>query len=77
MGENTRPAVLGELQADLPLAVPGDQPLVVFAWPLGQDGRKRYTAGSAIATSSGEVFGLGPGHLDLPVKTPRPEPTQR
>lgn len=55
MGENTRAAVLGELQADLPSPVPGDQPLVVFSWPLGKDGRKRY-AGSAIATASGEVL---------------------
>lgn len=55
MGENTRPAVLGELQAILPSAVPGLQPLVVFSWPLGEDGRKLY-AGSAVASTSGEVL---------------------
>lgn len=55
MGEDPRPAVLGELQADLPMPVPGDQPLVVFSWPLGEEGRKLY-AGSAIATASGKVL---------------------
>lgn len=55
MGENIRPAVLGELQARLVSAVAGRQKLVVYAWPLGEDGRKLY-AGSAVATRSGEVL---------------------
>lgn len=48
------PAVLGELVGNLHRRVAGDQALVVFAWPLGQDGRKYY-AGTAIATTDGEV----------------------
>ena len=55
MGENIRPAVLGELQARLLSAVAGRQTLVVYAWPLGEDGRKLY-AGSAVATVSGDVL---------------------
>lgn len=54
MGEDLRPALLGELTAELPSEVAGDQPLVVFAWPLGVDGRK-FFAGTAIATAAGEV----------------------
>ena len=55
MGENIRPAVLGELQAHLVSAIAGRQELVVYAWPLGEDGRKLY-AGSAVATASGDVL---------------------
>jgi len=54
LGGTLRPAVLGELTGELRAPVSGDQPLVVFAWPLGEDGRKFY-AGTAIATGSGEV----------------------
>lgn len=55
MGEQVRPAVLGELQAALLAPVNGHRRLVVFSWPLGEDGRKLY-AGSAIATASGQVL---------------------
>ena len=48
------PAVLGELVGELYRPVPGDQDLVVYAWPLGRDGRKHY-AGSAIASTDGTV----------------------
>jgi hypothetical protein len=54
LGSTLRPAVLGELAGELRAAVGGDQPLVVYAWPLGEDGRK-YFAGAAIATVGGEV----------------------
>lgn len=54
LGDTLRPAVLGELAGELRAVVGGDQPLVVFAWPLGEDGRKIY-AGTAIATAQGEV----------------------
>ena len=53
MGGALRPALLGELTGELHRAVPADHPLVVFAWPLGVDGRK-YFAGTAIARA-GEV----------------------
>ena len=55
MGDDIRPAVLGELQAELMQPVPGDRPLVVYAWPIGGEGRKRY-AGSALADADGRVL---------------------
>lgn len=55
MGDTIRPAVLGELQAELMQPVPGDRALVVYAWPLGADGRKLY-AGSALADANGRVM---------------------
>ncbi len=55
LGERPRPAVLGELQAELLAAVPGDEPLVVYAWPLGREGRKCW-AGSAVARPGGAVL---------------------
>ena len=49
--------LLGELTADLLRDVPGQQPLVVYAWPLGREGRKAW-AGTAIADAAGEVFAV-------------------
>lgn len=54
LGEQQRPALLGELVAELRAKVSGAAPLVVYAWPLGNEGRKYY-AGTAIATARGEV----------------------
>ena len=54
MGENIRPAVLGELDGELLEPVAGSDPLVVYAWPMGEDGRKLY-AGTAIARPDGTV----------------------
>jgi hypothetical protein len=47
--------VLGELAGELRARASGDPPLVVYAWPLGEDGRK-FFAGAAIATADGEVL---------------------
>ena len=55
MGSDVRPAVLGELQVDLLRPVPGDEPLVAFAWSLGSEGRKLY-AGSALANAGGTLL---------------------
>ncbi|MEE4293382.1 MAG: hypothetical protein V2I79_05360 [Xanthomonadales bacterium] len=55
LGREPRPAVLGELHAQLIEAVPGDRDLVVYAWPLGEEGRKRY-AGTALALPDGSVL---------------------
>lgn len=55
MGKQPRPAVLGELQLKILETVPGNEPLVVFAWPLGQEGRKLF-AGTALATANGKVL---------------------
>jgi len=55
MGEQMRPALLGELYARLLRPVPGGGPLIVYAWPDGQQGRKHY-GGAAIATAEGEVL---------------------
>ncbi len=54
MGENIRHAVLGELDANIISRVKGTQPLVVFAWPIEEDGRKLY-AGTAIARTDGSL----------------------
>ena len=57
MGASPVPAVLGELTAELRAPVPGDQELIVYGWPLGAEGRKRW-AGTAVATASGEVLAI-------------------
>ncbi len=54
MGPQPRPAVLGELEGRIDARVAGGQDLVVYAWPLGEEGRKVY-AGTAIATADGGV----------------------
>lgn len=54
MGDTPLTAMLGELSAQLYDTVAGDQPLVVYAWPLGKKGRKHY-AGAAVATGDGRV----------------------
>jgi len=54
MGPEPRPALLGQLEGRVVASVAGGQDLVVFAWPLGEDGRKVF-AGTAIATAAGEV----------------------
>ena len=54
MGPEPRPALLGQLEGRIVAPVAGGQDLVVFAWPLGEDGRKVF-AGTAIATAAGEV----------------------
>ena len=55
MGKQPRPAVLGELQLRILEKVSGNETLVVFAWPLGQEGRKLF-AGTALATADGTVL---------------------
>lgn len=47
--------LLGQLAVEILRPVPGDQPLVVYAWKERVDGRK-YFSGSAIATAEGEVL---------------------
>ena len=54
LGERLRPALLGELVAELRADVSAAAPLVVYAWPLGSEGRKHY-AGTAIATVQGDI----------------------
>jgi hypothetical protein len=56
-GEGLPMALLGELCAELRRPVPGNETLVVAAWPTGRDGRKLY-AGSAIARGNGEVLAV-------------------
>lgn len=48
MGSALKPALLGELIGEIVEPVPGDKPLVVFAWSIGVEGRK-YFAGTAVA----------------------------
>ncbi len=54
-GEEPEPALLGELTGERFSAVPGDEALVVYAWPLGREGRKAW-AGTAVATADGRVL---------------------
>ena len=49
------PALLGELTLEQHAPVPGDRDLVVYAWPVGRDGRKYY-GGTAVATADGRVL---------------------
>ena len=55
VGESLQATLLGELTADIRAPVPGSEPLVVFAWPLGREGRKLY-GGVAIANASGDIL---------------------
>jgi len=55
VGPELVPMLLGELVAELRAPVPGNETLVVFAWPIGRDGRKIY-GGAAVANQSGEVL---------------------
>jgi hypothetical protein len=57
MGDNIRHAVLGELDGDLRAPVAGGEPLVVYAWPVAEEGRK-LRAGSAIATGDGKLLAV-------------------
>lgn len=54
-GEQLKHAVLGELHGHILADVPGKEPLVVYSWPMGVDGRKLY-AGVAIANQEGQVL---------------------
>jgi hypothetical protein len=54
LGSSLRPAVLGELAGEVMTPVPGESDLIVYAWPLGEEGRKIY-AGTAIATADGQT----------------------
>ncbi len=53
-GAEPRMALLGELTADLRVPLNGDEEHVVFAWSMGQEGRKRFS-GTAIANAAGDV----------------------
>lgn len=55
VGSDMRMALLGELYAELRAPVSGNQELVVYSWPVSEDGRKLYS-GAAIATGEGEVL---------------------
>lgn len=55
VGPQMVPVLLGELVAELRAPVPGDETLVVFAWPLGRDGRKIY-GGVAVANQAGAIL---------------------
>jgi hypothetical protein len=55
MGDCPPAAVLGELEAHLIADVPGGEPLLVYAWPLGNEGRKYY-GGTAVADADGRVL---------------------
>lgn len=49
------PAVLGELTAQIRQPRTPENTLVVYAWPIGRDGRK-LRAGSAVATADGNIL---------------------
>lgn len=47
--------LLGQMTACIDKPVPGNQPLIIYAWKQFIDGRKHYSA-AAIATAEGEVL---------------------
>ncbi|MCW8925375.1 MAG: hypothetical protein OQJ84_03885 [Xanthomonadales bacterium] len=65
IGSDLRLALLGELYAELHAPVPGGEPLVVFSWPIGEDGRKLY-AGAAVATRDGNILACSRSTWILP-----------
>lgn len=65
IGDDLRLALLGELYAELRSPVPGMEALVVYAWPIGADGRKLY-AGAAVASSGGEILACSRSTWILP-----------
>jgi hypothetical protein len=56
-GDHPRPALLGELAADLRSPMPGDSEYAVYAWCIDDSGRKRW-AGTAIADAKGRVLAV-------------------
>ncbi|MFK7974876.1 MAG: hypothetical protein AB8C02_02000 [Halioglobus sp.] len=50
-----RPALLGELLGELRAPIPASGPLLVYSWPLGNEGRKYY-GGTAITNVAGDVL---------------------
>ena len=56
-GRDPKPALLGELTAELKEPVVGGADYVVFAWPISRAGRK-LVAGTAIADASGSVLAV-------------------
>ena len=65
IGNELRLALLGELYVELRKPVPGNEPLVAYSWPAGEDGRKLY-AGAAIATAEGKVLACSRSTWILP-----------
>ena len=55
LGDRQKWVLLGEMQAELYAPVPANETHVVYAWPLGVDGRKNY-GGVAVANQEGEVL---------------------
>ena len=55
LGDSRTPVLLGEQVLRQFAAVPGDRDLVIYAWPLGGEGRKHY-GGAAIANQEGEAL---------------------
>jgi len=55
VGQQRPLALLGELVTEIRHPVPGGQPLVVYCWPLGREGRKSRGA-AALADASGRLL---------------------
>jgi hypothetical protein len=55
VGQQRLRTLLGELSVSIFERVPGAEPLVVYCWPLGNEGRKRW-GGAAIADAQGRVL---------------------
>lgn len=56
--QELRPALLGELTADLIDVVDGSQDHVVFAWSISHSGRK-HVVGTAVADAEGSIRAVG------------------
>ncbi len=53
--EPTRRFLLGQMAARVEPDIPGDRPLIVFAWQQGQQ-RRKHRAGSALADEDGRIW---------------------
>ena len=53
--KSDKTCLLGEMSASVDKPVPGNQPLIIYAWQRSIDGRKHYSA-SAISSCDGEVL---------------------
>lgn len=54
------PALLGEFELKIVSDVPGNEPLIIWCWPISREGRKLY-GGAALATAQGQLLAYARG----------------
>ncbi len=60
VGKSLKLALLGEFELSILSDVPGDTPLIIWSWPISENGRK-LIGGSALATPDGELVAYAKG----------------